>query len=248
MMRRRQPRRQTTAGLTLMEVLIAVTLLSLLTTGMVMAMRLGLNVYAKATTRLMDNRRVAGAQRILEQELQGLLPVVATCAGQPMRFAFFGGDVQTMRLATTFSLEQGWRGQPQLLELMVIPGENGLGVRLIVNETRYGGPSSAGALCTGMSIDPQLGKPVFHFLPTRPNADSFVLADKLAYCRFSYLMPGRNAIEPPSWVAQWAGNGWPRGIRVEMAPLEPDGGRLQPITVAAPIDIFRSPEILYDDY
>jgi hypothetical protein len=231
-----------------MEMLVAVTLLSLLSTAMVMAMRIGLNVYAKANNRLMDNRRVVGAQRVLEQELQGLMPVVANCAGMPMKFGFFQGEPANMRLATTFSLQQGWRGKPQLLDLMVIPGEDGQGVRLVVNETTYTGPRSAGALCTGAAPDPLLGRLVFHFLPMRANPDSFVLADKMAYCRFSYYAPGRAANDPPVWVTEWPGPGWPYGIRVEMAPLQPDGSRLQPITVMVPINLFRSPEIEYDDY
>ena len=241
-------RRRATRGLTLLEVMVAVTLLSLLSTGMVMAMRIGLNAYSKTNNRLMDNRRVAGAQRILEQELEGLLPVVTPCGGMPMKAAFFQGEQQNMRLVSTFSLERGWRGQPQLLELMVIPGENGVGVRLVVNEIPYTGPQAAGVLCSGMSSDAALGKLVFHFLPMRPTENSFVLADKLAYCRFSYDIPGRNSNEPPSWGPQWAGNGWPWGIRVEMAPLEPDASRLQPVTIVAPIQIFRAPEIDYDDY
>ena len=231
-----------------MEVLVAVTLLSLLSTGMVMAMRIGLNVYSKTTTRLMDNRRVAGAQRILEQELQGLLPVVSTCAAMPIKFGFFQGEAQNMRLVTSFSLQQGWRGKPQLIGLLVIPGENDQGVRLVVNELSYTGPLTAGSLCTGMTTDLQLGRPIFHFLPLQPNANSFVLADKLAYCRFSYYGPGRDPNQPPIWTAQWAGTGWPHGIRVEMAPLTPDPSRLQPITVMAPIAIFRSPEVQYDGY
>lgn len=56
-------------GVTLLEVLIAVTLLSLLSVAMVLAMRIGLNSYERAGTRLMDNRRVAGAQRILQDEI-----------------------------------------------------------------------------------------------------------------------------------------------------------------------------------
>jgi hypothetical protein len=241
-------RRRRAAGVTLMEVLVAVTLLSLLSTAMVMAMRIGLNVFAKTSDRLMDNRRVVGAQRVLEQELQGLMPVVAVCAGMPAKFAFFQGEPANMRLATTFSLQQGWRGQPRLLDLMVIPGEGGEGVRLVVNETIYTGPRSAGALCVGSAPDPQIGRQVFRFLPMSPNPDSFVLADKLAYCRFSYYGPGRSGNDPPVWVTQWSGPGWPYGIRVEMAPLHPEAGRLQPITVMAPIIIFRAPDIEYDDY
>ncbi len=240
-------RRRAAAGVTLMEVLVAITLLSLLSTGMVMSMRIGLNVFAKANTRLMDNRRVVGAQQVLEQELEGLVPVTATCAGMPMKFGFFQGEPSNMRLVSTFSLEQGWRGRPQLLALLVIPGEDGQGVRLVVNETPFTGALSAGALCTGAAPDPIIGRMVFQFLPMRATPDSFVLADKMAYCRFSYYGPGRGANDPPVWYTQWPGAGWPWGIRVEMAPLEPDPSRLQPITVMAPINLFRSPEIDYAD-
>lgn len=241
-------RRRRSAGVTLMEVLIAVTLLSLLSAGMVMAMRIGLNVFGKANTRLMDNRRVMGAQRVLEQELQGLIPVVAACTGVPGRFGFFQGEPGNMRLATAFSLNQGWRGQPQLLAMMVIPGEDGKGVRLVVNESPYTGPLSAGVLCIGAMPDPLLGRPVYNFLPMQPTENSFVLADKMAYCRFSYYGPGRGPNDPPQWTPRWAGPGWPWGVRIEMAPLEPDPGRVQPITVMAPMSLFRSPEIEYGDY
>ena len=79
------------AGVTLMEVLIAVTLLSLLSTGMLLAIRIGLSALGKTNEKLMYNRRVAGAQRILEQELQGMIPVVAPCGGSGLRFGFFQG-------------------------------------------------------------------------------------------------------------------------------------------------------------
>jgi prepilin-type N-terminal cleavage/methylation domain-containing protein len=240
-------RRRHSAGVTLIEVLVAVTLLSLLSTGMVISMRIGLNVFAKATDRLMDNRRVVGAQRILEQEFEGLMPVIATCAGMPAKFGFFQGETMAMRLVTTFSLERGWRGYPQLLGLLVIPGEDGQGVRLVVNEIPYTGPRSAGALCTGAAPDPLLGRLVFRFLPLQATPDSFVLADKIAYCRFAYYGPGRSSNDPPLWSPQWAGPGWPWGIRVEMAPLQPDAARLQPITVMAPVNLFRSPELEYVD-
>jgi hypothetical protein len=240
-------RRQSTAGVTLMEVLVAVTLLSLLSTAMVISMRVGLNVFGKANGRLMDNRRVVGAQRVLEQELEGLIPVTSTCAGMPMRFGFFQGEPVNMRLVTAFSLGAGWRGRPQLAELMVIQGEEGQGVRLVLNEIPYTGSRAAGALCTGAAPDPMLGRLIMHFLPMQPTPDSFVLADKIAFCRFSYYGPGRSANDPPVWTAQWPGPGWPMGIRVEMAPLDPAGSRLQPITVVAPMHIVRSTEIEYED-
>jgi len=230
----------------LIEVLIAVTLLSLLSVAMFMAMRIGLNAYTKADTRLMENRRVAGAQRILESELEGLIPVVAACgdadASHPNTM-FFEGQPQAMRLVSSFSLAQGSRGQPQVLELSVIPGERNQGVRLVVNESLYTGPAGVGRFCAALS----------QFSPVEAGPSSFVLADKLAYCRFSYLQMQKDPSQPPLWqpgFSQQDGPAlpfWPLAIRVDMAPLEAEAGRVQPISVTAPIYLHRSPKQPYED-
>ena len=230
------------AGVTLMEVLIAVTLLSLLSAGMLYAMRLGLDAFSKTDDKLMFNRRVAGAQRILEQQIQGLIPVVARCGQSTTPFGFFQGQEQVMRLVTSFSLQQASRGTPQILEFFVVPGENGNGVRLAVNETQYTGPATAGSKCIGPGE-----RGAMQFYPPQPNATSFVLADKLAYCRFRYLTPGERPGDAATWHPEWARKGWPLAIRVEMAPLEPNPSRLQPISVTAPIYIYRSPDLQYAD-
>jgi prepilin-type N-terminal cleavage/methylation domain-containing protein len=228
-------------GVTLLEVLVAVTLLSLLSVAMFMAMRIGLNSLAKADTRLMDNRRVAGAQRIVEDEIEGLIPVMATCVGTAggvgPRIPFFQGEPDVMRLVSAFSLEGGWRGQPQILEILVIPGENGQGVRLVANETLYTGPLGAGRFCTGPR----------QFIPVNAGAQSFVLADKLAYCRLRYLAPAASPGQPPQWKEVWTAQTWPQAIRIEMAPLEADPSRVQPVSVVAPLKVHRSPEIRYED-
>ena len=232
--------RRPTAGVTLMELLIAVTLLSLLSVGLMFALRIGLSAYSKTQTRLMDNRRVAGAQRILEQELEGLLPVVAQCGagaeGGGTPAAFFQGEPEVMRLVSTFSLQGAWRGQPQILEIFVIPGAES-GVRLVVNEIPYRGPLAAGQFCFGPH----------KFSSASAGPDSFVLADKLAFCRFTYLEQPPDVNSPQQWVSRFAGDDWPRAVRIEMAPLVPDASRLQPISVVAPIHIFRRPEIHYVD-
>jgi hypothetical protein len=75
-----------------------------------------------------------------------------------------------------------------------------------------------------------------------------VLADKLAFCRFSYFTIPLDRSVLPHWTPNWNVSGWPFAVRIEMAPLEPDPSRLQPITVTAPIHLYRSPEIQYVDY
>jgi prepilin-type N-terminal cleavage/methylation domain-containing protein len=240
------------AGVTLIEVIVAVTLLSVLSVAMLFAMRIGLLTFQKANGKLMENRRVAGAQRILEDQIEGLMPVVAPCTGTESGpgppFAFFQGDPQNLRLVSAYSLQQGWRGQAQILEFTVIPGDKGGGVRLIVNELPYSGPPNAGRLCKGFIPDPELGIPIPQFAPVEARPSSFVLADKLEFCRFSFLTADpRRPLLPPVWKPSWAMTGWPRGIRIEMAPLEADSSTLQPITVTAPIRLRRNPEIPYVD-
>jgi prepilin-type N-terminal cleavage/methylation domain-containing protein len=250
---RRSPRRRLQAGLTLMEVLIAVTLLSALSLAMMFAMRIGLNTFSKAGDKLMANRRVAGAQRVLLEELQGMIPVTAPCSGNaaaaqaPLLTPFFQGTAQTMRFVSSFSLQEAWRGGPRILEFSVIPGGDGGGVRLIVNELPYVSPISAGNRCLGIAADPVTGLSGPVFAPILAGPDSFVLADRLEFCRISFLTPDRTPGTPPSWRAEWRGTAWPLGVRVEMAPIKPDPMQLAPITVTAALRLWRTPGIAYAD-
>src|SRR5947209_17195815 len=108
--------RRRDSGVTLLEVLVAVTLLSLLSVGMMMALRIGLFAFSRTNDRLMEDRRVAGSQRIIEQELKGLMPVAGPCAGNPAKTLMFQGQSDGLTMVSTFSLQQAWRGRPQLLQ------------------------------------------------------------------------------------------------------------------------------------
>ena len=230
------------AGVTLMELLVAVLLLSLLSVGMVLTMRIALSAMTKTDSKLMANRRVASVERILNEEISGIVPVSANCAagGQPGgRLMFFQGEAQSMRLASTYSLHEGARGMPMILEFQVIPGEDNQGVRLVVNEQWYTGPRAAGALCVGMGPDAVSGRPSPIFVPIQIGANSFVVSDHLAYCRFSFR--DAHSRPQPFWVEHWVLPMLPDAIRIELAPLAPDPGRLQPVTLTIPGHVTRLP-------
>jgi prepilin-type N-terminal cleavage/methylation domain-containing protein len=233
---KRHPR----AGVTLIELLVSVTLFALLSVGMLYAFRIGIMAYQKTQTHLMDNRRVAGAQRILLEELQNMVPVTVACGDQggPPTVPFFQGEPQAMRLVSTYSLQGASRGLAQILEIFVEPADSGNGVRLLVNEIPYGGPMAAGRLCTAPG----------HYLPVSPSEKSFVLADNLAYCKFSYQFVPLDLVPERLWLSQFPGKTWPRGVRIEMAPLVPNPASLQPISVTAVIRVHRNPEVQYGDY
>ncbi|MGH9673523.1 MAG: prepilin-type N-terminal cleavage/methylation domain-containing protein [Bryobacteraceae bacterium] len=208
-------RERSRAGVTLMELLIAVSLVGLLSAAVLTSLRAGLTAMEKTNKVVDTSRRTLGVERILEQQVAGLIPV-------PHRQRmYFQGEPSSMRLISSYSLEEAARGYARILDYQVIPGEEGRGVRLVVTEHLYSGPRS---------ID-DLGA-----APAAPGPRSFVLADKLDHCRLSYL----EAPPPPyprRWVTQWTQPSLPLAVRFEMAP------RFGAITL--PVRVNRSPHLFY---
>ena len=234
--------------MTLIEVLIAVSLVSLLSVAILMAIRTGLNAMQKTNSRLMDNRKSVGAQRVLEQQFAGFMPVFADCVpapgAPPTRIPFFQGEPQSMRFVSSYSLEEANRGFPQILEFQVIPGANGEGVRLVVNEHLYTGPRGAGMFCLGRAMDPVARGMVPRFPPILPGPRSFVLADRLAACRFVF----RRVMPPPimeQWEPRWVRQEWPSAIRVEMIPLQRESSRIPQMSLTVPLRAQKDPEFQY---
>lgn len=224
-------KRSSESGMTLIEVLIAVTLLTLLSLGMLFALRIGLNAMGRTNDRTISNRRVLGVERILSQQIAGYIPASGVCfAGAeapPVQVPVFQGDPQTMRFVSSYSLQEAARGYPQLLEFQVIPGEKGEGVRLVVNELLFTGPGASGPLCAGLAPDPLTGRPGILWRPVVVGPRSFVLADKLAFCRFAYKEE-RPPAEPDIWHPKWPiYTDTPAAVRIDMAPFLPDPGQLQ---------------------
>lgn len=237
-------------GITLIELLVAITLLSLLSVAVLFGMRIGLNAMERSNDRLMTNRKVLGVERVLTQQIAGMIPVKADCSptpqAPPVRLPFFQGEPQTMRFVSSYSLNEAGRGYPRILEYQVIPGENGEGVRLIVNELWYSGPLSTGAACAGILPDPQAGVPVMQFRPVQVNPASFVLADKLLSCRFAYKEE-KPIPQPDLWYERWVKRPMPNAVRIEMRPLSADPSRLEVPVIIAPVRINRNPEFEYRD-
>lgn len=243
------------SGVTLIEMMVAVSLLSLLSVGMLIAMRLGFNTMDKVNSHLVMDRRVVNSRGIIENEISGFTFTMADfMPGSPAYRAvpFFEAEPQRMRFVTSYSLNDGWRGRPQIAVLQVIPGDivpgdPRRGVRLIVNELLYTGPVQAGESITGVEADPVSGQPVAQFVPVAPGSQSFVLADRLAFCRFLYLQPLPEApfqIWRPDWVMPAR---LPLGVRIEMAPLDTGASSLHVTTVTAPLHLKGIPGSSYAD-
>src|SRR5665213_1270517 len=93
------------SGVTLIEILLAISLLSLLSVGMLISMRVGFNTMAKVDSRLVSDRRVSYARRIVEDEISGYMYTAAIFHPTPESgriVPFNQWEPQTMRFVTTY--------------------------------------------------------------------------------------------------------------------------------------------------
>jgi len=238
------------AGVTLIEILIAVSLLSLLSVGMLVAMRLGFNTMDKTDKRLVADRRISNSRQILENEITGYYSSLAYYHPTPLEIRavpFLQNDPQTMRFVTAYSIDDGWRGRPRIAALQVIPGERNEGVRLIVNEVVYTGPDQAGQSIRGIERNP-VGPAIIHYAPIEPGPQSFVLADRLAYCRFVYLEQQYTAPYKAWRSERLLPLIPPLAVRIEMAPLDLKPNELHIGTVTIPFHVNGQPGTSYADF
>jgi hypothetical protein len=241
--RRLQPRLAapqfcTERGITLVELMIAITLVAAISAGLLLAMRTSLMTYEKIDHRLDEDRRTMGLQQTLARQIGGVMPVMGNCAssaGAGVRVAIFNGDPQSVRFVSSYSLAEGARGYPRLVEYQVAPDPKG-GVRLLMNERIYSGPAISGPLCLNRN-----------FLPIEITLQSVEMAGNLAYCRLVYREPIPSSPAGGEWLPVWNRPNLPRVVRIEMAPLDPNPARLPVLTLNVPVHVTREVGAQYVD-
>jgi prepilin-type N-terminal cleavage/methylation domain-containing protein len=224
-------------GFTLIELMISITLVAGLATGMLMAMRTSLLSFEKINSRLQFNRRVVGMERILTRQIGGVMPVTSDCG--TARVPLFRGNASSLLMASSYSMAEGARGYPQFDEFQVVRAEEGF--RLIVTEHPYTGPSSTSLFCgSEQMIRPDVA-------PT-----SLILADRLASCSFSYREVIPDASPSEKWLASWNMQGeqenLPAAVKIVMTPLDSSPALLPVMNVTIPIHVTRQVRPLYDDF
>jgi len=257
-----EPVRISQRGVTLLELMIAITLVAGLSTGMLMAMRTSLQTYEKTAKRLESNRRFVKTQQVLSDQISAVMPVQGACLGEEGQTigipSFLSGSEDTLRLVSSYSIAEGSRGYPQIVEYQVIPEQRG-SVRLVATERPYTGPQSTTPYCGGFAPPPPASAYEFGARSAVPlggaqsaagaePGGSYVLAEHLAYCRFSYHEPYRQDrfIETP-WLPLWDRPLLPAGVRIEMRPAVPDAAGLAVLGVTVPIQVNRDPRMVYVD-
>jgi hypothetical protein len=247
-------------GVTLLELMIAITLVAGLSTGMLMAMRTSLLTYEKTAKRLESNRRFVKTQQMLSDQISAVMPVQGVCLGDDGQAvgipSFLSASEDTLRLVSSYSIAEGSRGYPQIVEYRVIPEQRG-SVRLVATERPYTGPQSTTPYCGGAPPPPVSSYELGTRSPVplggaqsagQASGESYVLAEHLAYCRFTYHEPyDQNRFIETAWLPLWDKPLLPAGVRIEMRPLVPDAGGLSVLGVTVPIQVNRDPRLVYVD-
>ena len=200
------PRRRQQSGFTLIELIVSITLVSTIAVGMMIAMRGGLLTLERTSARMDENRRAVGIQEAVRRQLGGAMPVRGNCA-DAVRQPIFRGNAQGLLMVTSYSLTEGFRGYPRIVQYQVVPAPNGM-QQLIANEYLYSGPASSSPFCSPAGL-----------LPAAPTPQSLVIADNLASARILYQRFDLTGLGS-EWLGEWTSNVLllPAAIRIEVVP------------------------------
>jgi prepilin-type N-terminal cleavage/methylation domain-containing protein len=233
-LRERGQRLRSNAGLTLIEILVAVTLLALLSAGMLAALSMSAGSWTQARERLTLDRRIATANQLLYAQFAAVTPVLMqppAISGAPPA-PFFHGEPKQMRFVSSYSLDAGPRGGLTIVELNVQNAKEG--ERLVLTQSPYHGPFSTGRYATGTERVGPGGLRIL-YSPVKPRSDSLIVADQLASCVFEYQREPRTPSEPAEWLPFWGDpNQLPSAIRVRLTPAKQEA-RLQPVAITAEV-------------
>lgn len=226
------------AGFTLIEVVLAISLVAAIATGMLLAMRNGLLTLDRIGTRLDENRRALALDRLLRGQLDGTFLASADCSGGGgsggggnLRGSF-QGTATRMLLVSTYSMAAGSRGYPVIVEYQLLPNPDGT-VRLVAFEAPYFGPAALRPFCGGSA-----GRAT----------SAFVLAERLAFGRFAYQERNLQTGLGANWLAGWERPYLPAAVRLEMAAADPLAARIPQGPVTVPLHTTEAPGEDYADH
>ena len=234
------------AGITLLELLVSITIVSLLATTALLAWRAGVSAWEKAGRQLEQGRAVLAAHQLLSEQIAAMTPYQAQLesGGQVL---FFQGEPQTARFVSRYSLTHRAASGLYLVEYQVAEQQDGTpgGTRgLLLQETPLWGNEALAARVVGIENDSGTLRTRFHPFERGPAA--VVLLEGLQECRFEYYRPPTPA-QPGSWTGQWleqriggGGGDLPAALRIH-AVARQDSGALQPVTMVAAVRNYAPP-------
>jgi prepilin-type N-terminal cleavage/methylation domain-containing protein len=225
-------------GFTLLELLVSMTVVSLLATTVLFGWRIAAGAWGKANQLVEAQRRAAATQQLLEEQMAEMVPK-APWQRKGMGDVFFQGERQTARFLSRYSLANRARSGLSRIEYQIVTTSDGT-QQLLMNELPERNPEASGLLLTGSEQKPE--GTVLHFVPFERTPQTRVLLENLKEARFEYYRSSGTLGGPlvaGAWVSDWAsrGNELPRAMAIRLTS-GPDTGALQSVSVVARIENF----------
>ncbi|MEQ8344252.1 MAG: prepilin-type N-terminal cleavage/methylation domain-containing protein [Sneathiellaceae bacterium] len=216
-------RPDTEAGMTLIEVLVAITLLAMLATMIAQGARLTGRAWSTAEQRTNDVDDIETVRALLRRTITRAQPSFASADLSDLAIQFDGQPERLTLIAPRSGIEGGGEWVRQVLYVAPYEGAQGLYLAWQVDAPQRG----------GREID------------TGPGAtDRALLLDHVESVRFGYFGPPSPG-EPPTWLTSWTGRQrLPTLVRIEVAR---DGAARRPwpaLTMRTRVN--TNPGCLYD--
>ena len=224
------------SGFTLMELLVSMTVLSLLVTTILFSWRIAAGAWQKASTHLERSRTVLAVNHLLQEQMASMVPYhVVTSTG--IQSLFFQGEGQVARFLSRYSMAGRMNSGLYRIEYQIVDGPDGT-KQLLMNEYTVRSREELASLMT--PPDPSLATQLFRFAPFQRTPQTFMLIEGLKECRFEYYKPPLLP-DPGSWVSRWTSiqADLPQGMAIRIvAPA--DSADLKPVSIVAAIRNFSA--------
>ena len=222
------------AGVTLVELLVAITLLGFVSLGLLFAMRIGIGTWQRGDARLAVDRAVVTAGDLIAAQIAD---AQARNVGwgpleQRVSFLLFDGAPERLHFLTRYSVARRERGGSYLAEYWFEHDARGE-CRLLYNEYPFRGDNDAVAVVEKLARDPN-GQILVQYRAPHAGPNTRILYTGLHDCGFEYL------IEPSDRPVYW-GKLWPGDFRklphaVAVRFLGVEAGGIAPVATVAMIN------------
>ena len=214
-MNRRKREIPATAGLTLVEVVLALGLLGLILSALLAVSGSGLNAWLDSREVLSNIRREANWTDQLHSSLAAMLPTVVPAArAGGGASVFFQGEPRAMRFVSAHSPALRGRGGIRLVTLLA--SGRGRGFSLELTDAPGADLRRLGQILAEPIRNWHRTESVPTNLRLQSQIVSAVVAEGVTECAFRYLNDQGGTGEEPRWESRWSDPGaLPQAVRVE---------------------------------
>ncbi|MFN8005686.1 MAG: prepilin-type N-terminal cleavage/methylation domain-containing protein [Terriglobia bacterium] len=176
-------------GFTLMELLVSLTIMSLLAVAIHYGFRIGLRAWERGDQRVSRLSALNTAADLLNRQLASMVPYYSrqNIDETPYELLVYQGTDVGIRFVSTFSADGRGSAGLRLVEYLSIPEEGGTTYSFLINETPFQDDESLGATLVSRLEKKEDGSVLPEFLPIQPTKTSIHLLEGLESVKFAYF-------------------------------------------------------------